>query len=199
MLPGHPLVDQTSLQELLEEHVRTTPSDGSVGLDGKFFDREAAETFRSNVEREFQNANSRLSKRQFDDETKKMMTQLTNRIAGSMSATQPRNAALAKAAGHLAAGGKGGSGSSRDVTAKAAVDKAEEVLEKQMVGPSSRTHHTSIIAPLQYSSSLRSAMSRVLYLLFSLFQPHWLHLYTMTVFLSSYRCILHEVVSMKLL
>jgi hypothetical protein len=39
VLRGGPLVDQGSLEELLKEHSRTTPSDGRTGLDGKFFDR----------------------------------------------------------------------------------------------------------------------------------------------------------------
>ena len=81
---------------------------------------------RSNVEREFQTPAQRLSKRQFDEETKRMMGQLTSRIAGSMSASQPKNGLLASAAEHLSIGGgrKGSGIGGGGGGANAAVNKA---------------------------------------------------------------------------
>ena len=79
---------------------------------------------RSNVEREFQTPAQRLSKRQFDEETKRMMGQLTSRIAGSMAASQPKNGFLASAAEHLATGGGHKGSGFGGGAAKAAVDKA---------------------------------------------------------------------------
>jgi hypothetical protein len=94
--------------------------------------RRAAETFRGNVEREFQIPGQRLSKRQFDEETKKMMSQLTNRIAGSMvtqSQSSSKAGGLGSAAEHLIAGGGGVGGGGGGVggwgvNIKTAVNKA---------------------------------------------------------------------------
>ena len=98
---------------------------------------------RSNVEREFQTPAQRLSKRQFDEETKRMMGQLTSRIAGSMAASQPKNGFLASAAEHLAAGGGHKGGGFGGGAANAAVNKAR---------PSLYSHNNSY---LFYSLDLR--------------------------------------------
>lgn len=123
---GRALVDPEALDDLLRAHAASTPSDGTVGLDGKYFDRNAAETFRANVEREFQTPAQRLSKRKFDDDTKRMMEELTSRIAGRMA----RSGGAAAAGEHLAGGhARGGSGGGP----KSEIEHAEEILDRQVV------------------------------------------------------------------